>query len=136
MKMFAMKKGEAGFTFVEVLVALMVLGLIAATFMFALASSSKSAALSDERTSAESLARTEMEYVRNSVYIPATWQYQLPATPPSWDTSHTLPPGYAGYSVNVSASPVHTTDDGLQLITVVVSRDGETIFTLTGYKAN
>jgi prepilin-type N-terminal cleavage/methylation domain-containing protein len=127
---------QRGFTFIEVLVALAILGIIAAAFMFALASSSKSASLSDERTSAESLARTEMEYVKNYVYIPATWQYHLPTTPPSWDASHALPAGYTGFNVNVSSSLVHTTDDGLQLITIVVSHDSKTVYTLTGYKTN
>jgi prepilin-type N-terminal cleavage/methylation domain-containing protein len=136
MKMFGMKQGERGFTFIEVLVALAVLGIIAAAFLYALASSSKSTSLSDERTSAESLTRTEMEYVRDSIYIPAIWQYQLPTTPPSWDTGHALPVGYTGYSVNVSASLVHATDDGLQLITVVVYHGSKTVFTLTGYKAD
>jgi len=100
-----------------------------------LAASSKAVSLSDERTSAESLARTELEYVKNSVYVPATWVYQLPGTPPSWDANHTLPANYTGYSVRVSSSLVHTTDDGLQLITVVVSHGAKTVFTLTGYKA-
>jgi prepilin-type N-terminal cleavage/methylation domain-containing protein len=136
MKMFGMKKGERGFTFIEVLIGLAVLGIIAAAFLSALASSSKSTSLSDERTSAESLARTEMEYVRNSVYVPAIWQYQLPTIPPSWDTSHALPAGYTGYSVNVSASRVHATDDGLQQISVVVSHGSKIVFTLVGYKAN
>jgi prepilin-type N-terminal cleavage/methylation domain-containing protein len=133
--MLSVKKGERGYTFIEVLVALVILGTIAAAFLFALASSSKSTALSDERTTAESLARTEMEYVKNSVYVPAIWQYNLPATPPSWEPSHTLPAGYTGFSVNVSASLVHATDDGLQLVTVVVSHGSKTVFTLTGYKA-
>jgi prepilin-type N-terminal cleavage/methylation domain-containing protein len=129
-------KAQAGFTFIEVLVALVILGIIVVAFMSALAMSSKSAALSHERTSAESLARTEMEYVRKSVYDIAPWQYQLPTTPPPWDTSHALPAGFAGYSVSVSASFVHASDDGLQLITVVVSHGSKTVYTVTGYKVN
>jgi prepilin-type N-terminal cleavage/methylation domain-containing protein len=133
-----LRSTQRGFTFIEVLVALAILGIIAAAFMFALASSSRSASLSDERTSAESLARTELEYVKNSVYDVAPWQYQLPPAQPPWnpDPPHTLPADYSGYSVNVSASLVHATDDGLQLITVVVSHGTKTVFTLTGYKVN
>ena len=135
--MFGMKKGQRGFTFIEVLIALVVLGIIAAAFLYALATSSKGAALSDERTSAESLARTEMEYVKNSIYDNAPWQFQLPAAQPPWNPAppNTLPAGYNGYSLNVSASLVHATDDGLQLITVVVSHGNKTVFTLTGYRA-
>ena len=135
MLMVGVKKGQRGFTFIEVLIALVVLGIIAAAFLYALTTSSKGAALSDERTSAESLARTEMEYVKNSIYDNAPWQYQLPGTPPPWDNTYVLPSGYTGYSANVSASLVHATDDGLQLITVVVSHGSKTVFTLTGYKA-
>jgi prepilin-type N-terminal cleavage/methylation domain-containing protein len=134
--MFNINKRERGFTFVEILIAMAILGIIAAAFLSALASSSRSTSLSDERTSAESLARTEMEYVKNSVYVVVPWQYNLPATPPPWDAGHTLPAGYTGYSINVSAALVHTTDDGLQLVTVVVSHNGKTVLTLTGYRTN
>ena len=136
--MFGIKKGERGFTLIEILIALVVLAVIATAFLYALAASSKSASLSDERTSAESLARTELEYVKNSVYIIAPWQYQLPGTPPTWDLVHTLPTSpsdYSGYTVRVTSALVHATDDGLQLITVVVSHGGSTIYTLSSYKA-
>lgn len=134
--MMRTKKGERGFTFIEVLVALAILGIIAAAFLFALASSSKSVALSDERTAAESLARTEMEYVKNSVYVMASWGYELPDTPPSWDPSHTLPAEYSGFTVTVSAAPLRLVDDGIQSITITVSRDGKDIFSVTDYKVN
>jgi prepilin-type N-terminal cleavage/methylation domain-containing protein len=134
MKKFFKAREENGFTLIEILVALAILGIIATAFMYGLASSSRSVSLSDQRTSSESLARTELEYVKNSIYVPAAWHYQLPGTPPSWDTTHTLPDGYTGYSVSVSASPVHSTDDGLQMITVTVSDSAKTVFTLTGYK--
>jgi type II secretion system protein I len=119
-----LKSPQQGFTLIEVLVALAILGIIAAVFMYALASSSRSTSLSDERTLAESLARTEMEYEKSFGYVPAPWQKQVT----------TLPAGYADFSVSVSASLVHATDDGLQLITIVVSHGAKTVYTLTGYK--
>jgi prepilin-type N-terminal cleavage/methylation domain-containing protein len=132
MKIF--KNREQGFTLVEVLIAIAILGIISTAIFLALQVSSKSAALSDERTSAESLARSELEYVKNSIYIPAGWQYQLPSTPPPWDPGHVLAAQYAGFAVNVLSAPVHAGDDGLQMITVVVHHGAKTVFTLSGYK--
>jgi len=57
-------KNERGFTFVEVVIALAILGVIAAGFLMALATASKAIIIADERTTAESLARSQMEYVK------------------------------------------------------------------------
>jgi prepilin-type N-terminal cleavage/methylation domain-containing protein len=128
-------RGREGFTFVEVLIALLVLAIISAAFMAALDTSSKSAQLSDVRTSAESLARTEMEYVKNSNYVPAFWDYTLPGGHPSWDGAHTLPDGYNGYTVHVAAQPLRPVDDYIQMVTVTVSFGGKVVYTLQTYKA-
>jgi prepilin-type N-terminal cleavage/methylation domain-containing protein len=125
---------EAGFTFVEVLISLVILSIIATGFLSALAASSRSALRSEEHTSAESLARTEMEYVKNSIYVMASWTYTMPIGSPPWDATHTLPAGYNGYAVKVSAAPIRLVDDGIQSITIVVSRGGRAIFTLEDFK--
>ena len=127
-------RNERGFTFIEVIIAVALIGIIAGGFLAALAASSNNTRMSDERTTAESLARTEMEYVRNSVYVMASWEYQLPDTSPSWDASHSLPAGYTGYTVHVAASPLRMIDDGIQSIVVTVSHDGLAVFSLEDYK--
>ena len=125
---------ERGFSLIEVCFATAILGIIAVGFLTGLADSTHSTGLSDERTMAESLARSEMEYVRDSIYVLANWEYELPLGYPSWDTGHTVPSGYEGYAVHVAAAPLHVIDDGIQSITVTVKRDEQAIFTLEGYK--
>jgi hypothetical protein len=86
-----------------------------------------------------------MEYVKNQDYSVAPWAYELPsltppADPPSWwnlGNPHALPAGYDGYTVNVSAEPVHAIDDGIQKITVTVGHhDKPEVITLEGYKVD
>jgi prepilin-type N-terminal cleavage/methylation domain-containing protein len=127
---------ERGFTFVEVLIALLVLNIIAVGFLSALVMSSNSALSSDEHTSAESLARSEMEYVQNSIYIMASWSYTMPPGAPPWDPTHTISPGYTSYLVNVSASPLRLVDDGIQRITIVITRGSRTLYTLENFKVS
>ena len=132
-------KGEKGFTLIEVVMALVVLGIVAAGFLGALATGSKSISIADERATAESLARTQMEDVRNQDYIDYS---EVSHTP----YSNISTP--AGYSVVLSAFPfdpntglpygesggVFTQDDGIQSITVVVKHHGEDVFSLEGYR--
>ena len=140
-------KNEKGFTLIEVIVALALLGIISIAFLGALATASKAIVIADERATAESLARTEMEYVKSQDYSVAPWDYELPSTPPSWDATHALPEGYDGYTVNVSAVLLHDTDgdgdiddddfdDGIQKITVTVKHLEELkeVLTLEDYK--
>ena len=116
-------KSEKGFSLIEVALSIALLGIIAAAFLGALATGSKALFIADERATAESLARTELEYVKNQEYKGAPWEYELPSSPPPpawlWE-SCTLPDGYDGYTVNVSAEPLHDTDIGIQRITATV----------------
>jgi prepilin-type N-terminal cleavage/methylation domain-containing protein len=124
-------KDEKGFTLIEVVIAIALLGVLAVAFFSALGTASLGILTADERATAEGLARSEMEYVKTQAYSTAPWSYELPGTPPSWDTNHALPSGYDGYTANVAASLVNATDDGIQKITIIVSHLGEQI-TISG----
>jgi len=133
---------EKGFSLIEVMIAVALLGVVAVAFLSALGTGSKAIFIADERATAESLARTEMEYVRNQDYSGAPWAYDLPsgtppADPPTWwaSANHTLPAGYDGYTVDVTAVPLHATDDGIQKIIVVITHHDKEIFTLEGYRS-
>jgi type II secretory pathway pseudopilin PulG len=123
-------------TLIEVLVALGILAAVAVVFLLGMTTSSKAVMVSQKSVAAESLAKSELEYVKSVAYEDAEWEYQLPSSPPSWDPTHSLPNGYDGYSVQVNAAfvPGHVTDDGIQRITITVTYNGEPAFTLTGYK--
>ena len=61
-------KNERGIGLIEVLIALAILGIVAAAFLSGLATASKAIYIADVRTTAESLARSQMEYVKNQPY--------------------------------------------------------------------
>ena len=132
------KNGERGLTLIEVIVALGILSAVAVVFLLGMTTSSKSVMVSQERVAAESLAKSEMEYVKSVTYQNAPWSYELPGNPPSWDLGHSLPDGYGGYSVHVQADLLagHDPDDGIQKITIVVSREGDPLLTQVGYNTN
>ena len=104
----------------------------------------KAVIVTDEGATAESLSRSEMEYVKSQDYSLAEWSYELPAgTSPTgnfpdwWDSDdpHTLPAGYTGFTVTAIATPIHDTDDGIQKITVTIEYLEEgVILNLEGYK--
>jgi prepilin-type N-terminal cleavage/methylation domain-containing protein len=145
---------QRGFGLVEVIIALGLLGVIGIAFLTALATTSTAIIVSDKHATAESLARSELEFVKSQNYSGEPWSYQLPSgtSPtgnfPEWwvSGSHTLPDGYEHYTATVEATlldPLEDgsgNDDGLQKITVTVTfpRDNPeetTVIALEGYKA-
>jgi len=59
---------ESGTTLIEAVVALAILGTIGVTFLSGLTTTSKAAFISDEQATAESLAQSQMEWVKNASY--------------------------------------------------------------------
>jgi prepilin-type N-terminal cleavage/methylation domain-containing protein len=143
---------QRGFTLIEVIIALGLLGVIGIAFLGALATASSGIIVSDERATAESLARSEMEYVKSQEYSSAEWSYELPLPedwpeplPDWWDSNHALPDGYENYTATVVASRLdpkgdgYGSDDGLQKITVTITflegtDEEKEVIVLEGYK--
>jgi len=138
--------GQKGQTLIEVLIAIAILGMIAAPFLTALSTSSKGIIIADERTTAESLVRSEMEYVKNCNYTSTGFSYEIPpeANNTPWGGFHDLDDYYAdaGYSVNVTGVPIDP-DTGealspgdiyIQNITVKVYHGDELVLTTSTYK--
>lgn len=115
-------KNQKGQSLIEVLIALAILGIVAVSFLTALAMASTAVIVSDEQTTAESLARSELEYVRSQTFSANPWSYAVSTTSystsssyPSWwdsDNPHTIPPEYQGYSVVSSAEGYDANGDG------------------------
>jgi len=125
--------GQKGTTLIEVLIAIAILGMIAVPFLTALSTSSRGIIIADERTTAESLVRSEIEYVKNCEYYNSTFSYNISTTPdepPPWDISHALDSHYAGYSVNVTGVPI---DLSIQNITVKVYHGDKLVLTTSTY---
>jgi len=117
--------GESGMALLETVVALAILGTIAVTFLSGLVTTSKAAFTADERATAESLAQSQMEWVQSANY---TNQYPPAPIPSGKD--------YINYSANITVAPLDGADDDIQKITVTVSRSGEGVMILEGYKVD
>jgi prepilin-type N-terminal cleavage/methylation domain-containing protein len=149
-----MRKGERGISLIEVLIALAVLGIIAVTFLTALAVSGNSVAMTDEDATAESIARSQLEYIRQQVYI---WAQ------PGEDRLYPLidlDEEYSSYSIwsvnrngevvqgigedagvvavpwNSEENEPRTGDIGLQRIRLVIKNHGEEVLVLETYKVD
>ncbi len=119
---------ESGVTLIETVVALAILGTIAVTFLSGLVTTSRAAFTADERATAESLAQSQMEWVKDTDYVYSATQYSPAPIPGGKD--------YINYSANITAAPLNIPDDGIQKITVTVRRSGEGVIILEGYKVD
>ncbi len=119
---------ESGVTLIETLVALALLGIIAVPILSGLATTSKAAFTTDERATAESLARSQMEWVKNAGYVYNATEYSPAPIPGGKD--------YINYSTVIIAEPLHNPDDGIQKIIITVKRSDKVVITLKGYKVD
>ena len=122
---------EKGFSFIETLIALAIFSVICVGMLSGLATSAKSNIIMDEQTTAESLARTQLEYVQDQPYDSAN-------NPPLYSVLSSLPVGYSVVTpMATRLDPIANgigNDDGLQRITISIQRNGKTVFELEGYK--
>ena len=118
---------EKGFAIIEILISIALLGIVAAALLSALATTSQASIISNEQAIAESLVRSEIEYIKNC-------DYQYSATEYPTDPTLTIPDGWAVPPPVVS--PVHATDDGIQEVTVTAEHNGRTMLSVTIYKVD
>ena len=119
---------ESGVTFIETVVALAILGVIAVAFLNGLTATSKSAFIADEQTTAESLAQSQIEWVKNASYSYNATTYSPAPIPSGKD--------YLNYSALITAEPLRDPDDGIQKITVTVKRSDNGVIKLEGFKVD
>lgn len=121
-------RGGTGATVIETAVALCILAVVVVAFLGGLAAAQNATIMADERATAESLAQSQLEYVKKAPYVFSATTYTPAPLPVSQE--------YAGYSATVGAAPVNVSDDGIQRITIAVARNGLEIISLSGYKEN
>ena len=129
-------RDQKGLTLVEVVIAVALFGIIAAGLFMALNVSHKVTGSTNRLTIAESLTRSELEYIKACPYDssldPGHPQYDV-------DPNLTIPPGY---SIDVTAERLDPegdgtdNDDGIQKVTVEVDFEGELIVTTVAYKVD
>lgn len=118
---FRFLQGQAGFTLIEVIIALGILGVIGVAFLTALNTASRSTSLYEQRVTAASLAQSQTEEIKASSYSVDNGTYSV---------SVSAPPGY-----DISIATVQLEPDK-QEVTVKVSKDGHYLFELATIKTN
>ncbi|MFC1948115.1 hypothetical protein ACFLXY_09380 [Chloroflexota bacterium] len=113
------KNNEKGLVLIEAIVALALIGIIAAGFLGAVGTSYKSTSMTMGMTTAESLARSQMEYIKKQPYT-SIGAYDTIEHP-------------TNYAINWTVVELAT---GKQEITIIVNHSGETAIVLEGYKVN
>ena len=114
---------QCGLGLVETLIAVAVLGSAVVAFVTGLSAGTLAVNVQDEQVTAQGLAQTQLEYTRSLPYDPEASAYPPIAAPD-------------GYSLAVQVEPVAGADANLQKIAVTVTRDGESLLTVEGYKQN
>ena len=125
-------KSQSGFGQVEALIALSILGVVGTSLLGGLMTVTKTTPIADERSTAQTLAESQIEYVR-------TQDYDYINDPPQYQelTGTDVPPGYI---ITATATRLdHDSDgteddDGIQKITVTIEHFNETVTTLESYR--
>jgi prepilin-type N-terminal cleavage/methylation domain-containing protein len=102
-------RSEKGFTLLEVVIAIALMGIVGVAIFTGLSNASKALSIADERATAESIARTQMEYVKR---LPYSGNYTADST--------SIP---ADYTANINVAPVsdnQTIRTGIQKIVVTI----------------
>ncbi len=127
-KLILLGGNEVGIALIDTLVALAILGIVAAVFLSGLATTARANSIVDEQATAKSLAWSQMEYAKTVGYVYEATQYTTAPIPANED--------YANYSVSIYAEPLNNPDDGIQKITVSVKHDDKEAIALEGYKVD
>jgi len=114
---------QRGSGFIDVLVAMAIMGAIGVVFLSAISSGLLGAAKVEERSTAESLVRTQIEYIKSLPYDDSNY---YPVTSSS-------PVGYTPLIEVTDISPPEYPDT-LQKVVVKVYRDGRPILSVENYK--
>jgi prepilin-type N-terminal cleavage/methylation domain-containing protein len=112
-------KSQSGFSILEVLVSLALLGIIGVALLSGLHTVSAVTLTTDERQTGKTLAESQMEAVKAQAYL-ASYE----PVPISGD--------YTGYNATIATQSLQ--DSNVQRITVTVSHSNKVVARLEGYK--
>lgn len=134
---FGLPQGQTGFSLIETLVAVSILAAIGVVFMNAMYTAYKSVGITDEQQQAETLARSQLEDIKNATYAD-TASYPITVDlPPQYSMSITVtPPMQIGTAHNNTPLEVlmGSSITTIQEITVSVSHSNKPILSVACYK--
>ncbi len=139
---FSPGRTQKGTSLMEVLIALFIFSIIGAVIVAGVFVAVKGNDVSRTHIMAESLARYELEYLKDvssENWTVAPWTYSLPGPPaPPWDATHVaLPSGYSGYSITMTAQPLtsapYLSNSRTQKVTASVRYNNKTILGIDEY---
>lgn len=108
---------------VESLVTVAILGVAAVAFAVALSTGSIAVCEGEQEIVAQSLGRTQLEYIKGYSYDPEATTYPAVAAP-------------EGYTISIEVTSIPDTDTDIQKITVTIWRGDDNILTVEDYKVN
>jgi len=131
-------KSEKGFALTETLVALAIMGITAVGLLSGLSTTFRAGTISQERVAAESLAKSQWEYIRTQDYI-VTADYD-PNDPDKRYELIDIPDELAIRNYTMEIDPpvaiISQSDSEfeLQSITVVINCDSKQLLTMSDYR--
>ena len=114
---------ERGIALVESLIAVAILGGGVLAMILAMSGGALAARENNQQVTAQSLARSQMEYTKDYAYDSGSSTYPTISSP-------------TGYGISVGVSAVPGGDSAIQKITANITRDGMVIMTVEDYKVN
>jgi len=111
---------QRGLGLVESLIAVAILGIAVVAFIMALSAGTVAVREGNHQVVAQSLARTQLEFIKGSPY----------------DTTYSEVDTPEGYDISVEVDSIPDTDTDIQRIGVTVSLGDEDILTVEDYKVN
>jgi prepilin-type N-terminal cleavage/methylation domain-containing protein len=119
-------KSEKGFSLIEVLVSLAILGILSAGFLSALLNATNATITVDQKDTGRAIAQSQMEYVKEQKF----------STTGSYVINESLLSEYPGYSITL---PLNVTTPSqrntfIQKIKIEVVQNGKVVTTLEDFK--
>jgi type II secretory pathway pseudopilin PulG len=121
----AFQGNSRGIAMVEVLIAIALLGVITIAFLASLSTASTVLFMADERTTAESLARRQMEYIKGQGYHADLVIDEVVISEPVYDRDGEIVEEIRGIPWDSENDMPADTDNGLQKVALVVKCQNE-----------
>jgi prepilin-type N-terminal cleavage/methylation domain-containing protein len=122
--------GKRGYSLVEILVSVALIGIIGTGFLGALAAFSKTLLMTDIRQTAKHIAEAQLEYIRSLPYNNA------------YEPSPKIGSAYPNFTVvtepdrKLHGERIASRNSNIQKLTVTVQHQGRDVYSLVGYKEN